>query len=93
MIDFLVNLLEFGTEGRRWRSPWSISGLVIGAVLGAWVGVNTGGGPAILTGFAVGGVLGWLGVVLLKGFGRVFVLGLGSIVPVALWMWITGEFG
>lgn len=91
MSDFFEGLLQLGSEKGGWRSGWAIFGLVLGTVIGGYLGWTSGGFLAAAGSAVIGAFLGWVVLVLFKGFIRFLVLCL-ILLPVVLgWFWLTGK--
>lgn len=90
--DFLTTMLEMGATNGRWKGPWALAGLVIGAGLGGYLAYTLGEGTVlgVASGIGTGAFLGWIGALMLRGFG-IFLLIFFFVLAVTLgWQWLTG---
>ncbi|MBV7379111.1 hypothetical protein [Maritimibacter dapengensis] len=90
--DFISGLVEVGGQGKGWKSPVAIGGLVLGLVAGAYLGWVLEGTVGLATGIPVGGLLGWVFGLFLRGFFGFFVIFIVVALLVAGYTWVTGGF-
>lgn len=90
--DVFSDLISVGSDGKGWRSCWAMIGLGIGAVLGGWLGYQTGISAMIWQG-GVGALIGWGIGVAFKGLFRVVALMIVFGLVVGAWFYVTGKFG
>ncbi len=90
--DFFGDLLTAGSDGKGWRSFWALLGLGLGVIVGGYIGYQTSFVTAIGSA-AMGGFVGWVLGVALKGLFRIVALMIVFIAIIAGWYWLTGRFG
>lgn len=90
--EFFAAIADEGVRGKGWRSFWALLGLGIGAVLGGWLGYQTGI-SAMIWQAGVGALIGWGLGVLLRGLFRFIALMIVFGVVVVAWYYVTGRFG
>ena len=93
--EFFGDLVQSGGEGGRWKSWWSILGLLVGIGAGIWISVSFGEGTvlAAIGSAATGGLIGWVTAMFLRGFLGFLVIFAIVLAVMFGWEWLTGALG
>ena len=84
-------MTEAGGAGRGWRSAWAIFGALVGAAIGIWLGYEINGVFSAISGFAIGGLVGWVIALFLRGMALYLVLFFCVLSVTLAWNWLTGS--
>ena len=88
--DFISGLAELGGSGKGWRSWTAILGIVVGLLLGAYLGWQASGLVGALGGAPLGAFIGWGAGVLLRGLVFFLVFFVVALALVLGWEILTG---
>lgn len=88
--EFFGDLMDVGSQKGGWKSWWAIFCLVLGAGVGGWVGYASTGVLWAFGGAAIGGFLGWVLGVMLKGVFRIAAFVIVFTVIIVGFQWMTG---